>query len=284
MATSESAALPSTFETILYREEGAVAWVTLNRPEVYNAFNNAMMREVASVWRHLRTRDDIRAAVLTASGDRAFCTGIDRGEAMANADVDDPDFLKANRGTSNPYMFDDPGMALGPKASDLWKPVICAVNGMACGGAFYMLGEVDVIVAADSATFFDPHVTYGMAAVFEPISMLQRMPLGEVLRLSLMGNYEHMSAETAHRVGLVSEVCAGEELEERARFIANAIASQPSDAVQTTLRAIWYANDVGRSRAMEMGPAFLGIGNTPQAMAEGQEFFDSGERIRPHIR
>jgi enoyl-CoA hydratase/carnithine racemase len=66
-------------------------------------------------------------------------------------------------------MFNDPGDNIGPKSCDLWKPVIASVNGMACGGAFYMLGEVEFIIAADHATFFDPHVTYGMTAAFEPI-------------------------------------------------------------------------------------------------------------------
>ena len=66
-------------------------------------------------------------------------------------------------------MIDDPGLLLGPKSADLWKPVVAAVNGMACGGAFYLLGEVETIVAADHATFFDPHTTYGMAAGFEPM-------------------------------------------------------------------------------------------------------------------
>ncbi len=61
---------------------------------------------------------------------------------------------------------------------------------MACGGAFYMLGEVEFIIAADHATFFDPHVTYGMVAAFEPIHMSGIMPFGEIMRLSLMGNYE----------------------------------------------------------------------------------------------
>ena len=84
---------------------------------------------------------------------------------------------------STPFMFDDPGDNLGPKSNDLWKPVIAAVNGMACGGAFYMLGEVEFIIAADHATFFDPHVSYGMTACFESIHMLQKMPFGEIVRL-----------------------------------------------------------------------------------------------------
>ena len=70
-------------------------------------------------------------------------------------------------GSSTPFMFNDPGENINPKQNDLWKPVIAAVNGMACGGALYMLGEADIIIAAEHATFFDPHVTYGMVAGFE---------------------------------------------------------------------------------------------------------------------
>ena len=62
-------------------------------------------------------------------------------------------------------MYNDPGMNINPKQKDLPKPVVVAVNGVACGGALYMLGEADIIIAAEHATFFDPHVTYGMGGV-----------------------------------------------------------------------------------------------------------------------
>jgi enoyl-CoA hydratase/carnithine racemase len=68
----------------------------------------------------------------------------------------------------DPFTYEDPGRKIGPKSQELWKPVIAAVNGMACAGGFYLLGESDVIIAADHATFFDPHVTYAMTAAFEP--------------------------------------------------------------------------------------------------------------------
>ena len=267
------------YETITYAEDGPVAWVTLDRPEVYNAFNRKMQEELRDVWRSLRANHDINAAVLTASGDKAFCTGVDRKENAS------PEAVEAVlSATSNKFMYDDPGDDLGPKACDLWKPVVCAVNGMACGGAFYMLSEVDVIIAAEHATFFDPHVTYGMAAVYEPMQMLQKMPLGEILRLSLLGNYERLSAQRAYEIGLVSEVTRADELAARAKWVADAIASQPPLAVQATLRSIWYANEVTRSQAIAMGPALLGVGNDPSSMAQGQAAFTSGQRIEPRIR
>ena len=80
-----------------------------------------------------------------------------------------PEDLAVGSG-STPFMFDDPGENIGPKTNDLWKPVIAAVNGTAAAGAFYLLGQVDFIIAAEHATFVDPHVTYAMPAVYEPIS------------------------------------------------------------------------------------------------------------------
>ena len=147
-----------------------------------------------------------------------------------------------------------------------------------------MLAESDVIISAEHATYFDPHVTYGMAAVYEPMKMLQRMPLGEILRISLLGNHERMSAATAMRIGLVSEVCAAEDLLSRASWIAGAIASQPAWAVQATLRAIWAANDMGRLNAISVAPAILTSGFDKAAMEAGVDSFSGSKRIKPQIR
>jgi enoyl-CoA hydratase/carnithine racemase len=216
--------------------------------------------------------------VLTGAGEKAFCTGIDRMEQMGSGgdDTTDPDVVGSG---STPFMFNDPGDNIGPKSSDLWKPVIAAVNGMACGGAFYMLGEVEFIIAAEHATFFDPHVTYGMTAAFEPIHMSGIMPFGEIMRLSLLGNYERLSAGRAYEVGLVSEVAPKEELRDRAAWAANAIASQPPLAVEGTVRAIWSARELGQRQALRLGYAYVGLGTNQDSIAEGQKLFESGTRI-----
>jgi enoyl-CoA hydratase/carnithine racemase len=273
---------PTSFTTITVEidEAAKVAVVTLDRPEAYNAFSPTMQEELKATWRAFRSDDRVNAIVLTAAGDTSFCVGIDRNEAEFTNMAGDSRLY----GTSNNFMYDDPGDDLGPKSCDLWKPVICAVNGMACGGAFYMLAESDVIIAADHATFFDPHVTYGMAAVYEPMKMLQYMPLGEVLRMTLLGNHERMSAATAHRIGLVSEVCPADELMERARWVADAIASQPAVGVQASLRSIWTANDLGTKQALSMGPSLLTTGFDMAGMEEGNAAFSSGKRIDPRIR
>lgn len=269
----------TTMTTITVEIVNNVGWVTLDRPDKYHAFNMDMQREVAATWKAFREMDEVHAVVLTASGDKAFCVGIDRDQDMSA--LDDSENLY---GTSNNHMYDDPGDDLGPKSNDLWKPVICAVNGMCCGGAFYFLAECDIIIAADNATFFDPHVTYGMAAVYEPMKMAQRMPLGEILRLTLLGNHERMSADTAHRIGLVSEVVPSAELTATATWVAEAVASQPPVAVQGSLRAIWAANDMGRLNALSVAPAILTTGMSKGALAQGQEAFSSGKRITPRVR
>src|SRR5439155_834008 len=83
---------------------------------------------------------------------------------------------------------------------------------MACGGAFYLLGEVDIVIAAEHATFFDPHVTFGMTAAFESVHMLQKMPFHEIMRIALTGSNERMSAQRAYEIGFVTEVVPSEEL------------------------------------------------------------------------
>jgi enoyl-CoA hydratase/carnithine racemase len=284
-------------ETLLYEVKDQVAWITLNRPEVYNSFSARMQRELQTCWRHLRKDDEVRAVVLTGSGEKAFCTGIDRSEVMGeNKDtnaLDDPSVGPDPDGPkepihvgslSTPFMFDDPGEQLGPKSNDMWKPVIAAVNGMACGGAFYMLGEVDIIIAADHATFFDPHVTYGMTAGYEPLHLLSKMPFGEIVRLTLLGNAERLSAQRAHEIGLVSEICAKEDLIERASWIAQEIAASPPLAIQGTLRALWAGRELSRSQALGLGWAFVGLGTNQESLAEGQRSFSSGERKAPRIR
>ncbi|HLG92647.1 MAG TPA: enoyl-CoA hydratase-related protein, partial [Acidimicrobiales bacterium] len=203
----------------------------------------------------------------------------------AEAMGEDPGVRKKVVGSgSTPFMFDDPGENIGPKTCDLWKPVIAAVNGIACGGAFYMLGEVEFIIASEHATFFDPHVTYGMCASFEPMHLLQKMPFGEIMRLSLLGNHERLSARRAYEVGLVSEVVPQDRLAEAAGWAASVIASQPPLAVQGTLRAIWAAQELSRSQALSLAYAFVSMGTDQESIQAGQRSFESGQRPRWRLR
>ncbi|MCW2546679.1 MAG: enoyl-CoA hydratase/carnithine racemase [Mycobacterium sp.] len=277
------------FDTLSYEEKDGVAWVTLNRPELHNAFNFRMLLELREVWVALRSNDDVKVAVLTGAGEKAFCVGQDRNELRPNWGNTNPE--NRNREIrddelviASGFMYDDPGKYIGPKACDLWKPVIAAVNGMACGGAFYMLGESDFLIAGDNATFFDPHVTYGMPTTFEPIHMLQRMPLGEIMRISLLGNAERMSAARAYQVGLVSEVVPAAELHEAAAWAAGEIAALPTLPVQATVRAIWTGREMGRSQALSMAGVIGFLGTEEENLGPGQASFASGQRKKWRLR
>ena len=213
----------------------------------------------------LRRHDDVRCVVLTGAGEKAFCTGIDRMEQMGG-EADDTDRRRRRRlAAATPFMFNDPGDNIGPKSCDLWKPVIAAVNGMACGGAFYMLGEVEFIIAAEHATFFDPHVTYGMTAAFEPIHMAGITPFGEIMRLSLLGNYERMSAQRAPtRSAWCPRSCPATSSSTRAAWCADAHRrrSRSSRSRARCARSGAHASSAA-AQAVRLGYAYVAHGHQP---------------------
>ncbi|TPQ20329.1 enoyl-CoA hydratase/isomerase family protein [Streptomyces sporangiiformans] len=230
-------------------KDTGVAVLTLDRPAKLNAIDLDMACELTAAWREFRYDDAIRAVVLTGAGERAFCTGLDRSVEV--------------RQPNSPYMVDDPLDTIGPKANDLWKPVIAAVHGMACGGAFYLLGESEFVVADETAAFFDPHTTYGMVSAYESVYMAQRMPFGEVARMALMGSAERISARRAYEIGLVSELTAPGGALDAAREAAAVIASHPPEAVQGTVRALWAAKEAARAHALTYAPQLVSLGNLP---------------------
>jgi enoyl-CoA hydratase/carnithine racemase len=275
------------YQTLDYTEGDGIAWVTLNRPEVHNAFDRQMMREIHDCWHQLRGNEDVRVVVLTGAGDKAFCVGLDRSELDRTASMlgtagEADGFGQVG---ATPLHVNDAVDLLPPKtAGQLWKPVIAAVNGMACGGAFYLLGEVEFIIAAEHATFFDPHTSYGLAAVYEPMLMLQRMPLGEVARMTLLGGAERLSAKRAHEIGLVQEVVPAADLLAAARQAAEIIAAQPPLAIQTTVRAMWYAKELGHRQALDVARTLSMLGTDGKSMAAGQQAFRSERRGEWRLR
>ncbi|WP_405888334.1 enoyl-CoA hydratase/isomerase family protein [Streptomyces sp. NBC_01136] len=232
-------------------KDTGVAVLTLNRPEKLNAIDEPLAAELAATWRAFRFDDSVRAVVLTGAGERAFSTGLDR-----STETPQP---------TSPFMVDDPLLTIGPKANDLWKPVIAAVRGMACGGAFYLLGEAEFIVADESATFFDPHTTYGMVSAYESVYAAHRMPYGEAARTALMGGAERMSARRAYDVGLVSELTPPGGALEAAVHCATVIAGYPPEGVQGTVRALWTAHEASRAQAFSQAPHLISLGNLPPA-------------------
>lgn len=244
-----------TFETIILEvdETDRVATITLNRPGQLNAFNRTMCEEMARAWRMVKLDDSVNAVVLRAAGDRAFSAGLDVKTAYGQPE--------------NIWNHEDPGEALSPKWQKMWKPVVCAVRGMCTAGAFYFVNESDVVICSEDATFFDSHVSAGLVCALEPIGLMRRIGLGETLRIALMGNDERVSAGTALRIGLVSEVVPAERLWDRAHEIAATIAAKPPTATQGTVKAIWESLDKPYRAAMEQGLIYTRLGN-PLGTAE----------------
>jgi enoyl-CoA hydratase/carnithine racemase len=256
------------FKTVLFDVgDDHVATITLNRPDQLNSFNEQMSDEISTIWATVRDTDDIHAAVLRAAGDRAFCTGIDIKEGKWWGDL-------------NVWNQTDPGAALGPKHHKVWKPVIAAIHGMCAGGGQYFVNDSDIVICSPDATFFDPHANGGIVSALEPIGMLHRgVPIGDVLRWALLGNEERITADTALRLGLVSEVVPREELWERAHLLAAEIAARRPDAVQGTVRAIWEALEMTRSIALQNGLSYTHIGNPPPGQRP-----ERGPKQTPRLR
>lgn len=238
-----------TFETIIF-DKGVdrVATITLNRPRQLNSFNQQMLNDMRDAWRIVREDDDINAVVLRSVPGRAFCTGVDV--------IEEIDLFP-----NDPFRERDPGELLGPKMNLVWKPVITAVHGLCAGGAFYFLNESDIIICAEDAQFFDPHVSFGKVPACEPIGASHRMPYGEIMRMILMGNAERIGAATALRISLVSEVTATDRLWDRAHEIARSIASRPSTATQGAVRALWESLDLPYSAALRGSYKYTQVGN-----------------------
>jgi enoyl-CoA hydratase/carnithine racemase len=243
------------FETILleFNRADHVATITLNRPNQLNSFNRTMCDEMQAVWRIVKNDEATNAVVLRAAGTRAFSAGLD-----VKSDYGQPD---------NVWNHEDPGELLSPKWQKMWKPVVCAVQGMCTAGALYFVNEADVVICSAEATFFDSHVTAGLVSALEPVGLMRKIGLGETLRMALMGNDERVSADTALRIGLVTEVVEREQLWSRAHEIATSIAAKPPSATQGTVKAIWESLDKPYRAAMDQGLIYTRLGN-PLGKAE----------------
>jgi enoyl-CoA hydratase/carnithine racemase len=247
----------SEYGTILFEtSDDHVATITLNRPEVLNAFDRQMCEEMRDAWKRVKDDPAVHAVVLRAAGERAFCAGLDTKKPYGQPD--------------DVWNHEDPGELLSPKWQQVWKPVVCAVQGICTGGAFYFVNESDIVICSPEATFFDSHVTYGFVCALEPVGLMRKVGLAESLRIALMGNDERVTADTALRISLVTEIVARDRLWARAHEIAAGIARKPRSATQGTVRAIWESLDRPYRAAMEQGLIYTRLGN-PIGQAEVAE-------------
>ncbi|MEU8802371.1 enoyl-CoA hydratase/isomerase family protein [Spirillospora sp. NPDC048819] len=231
-------------ETLDVTRNGPVLLVVMNRPEVLNAYDARMVRELRAVWRSFRDDDDLRVAVLTGAGDRSFSTGLDVDDTLTT-------------GVASPSLDEDGRVALTSRDLRVHKPIIVAVNGHCCAGGWHFVNDADVILCSDNATFFDTHIDVGLANPVEAVGLLSRLPLTEVLRMVTSGRAYRLGAERARELGLVTEVVPLDDLVPRALEIAHVIARHRPDLLSNSLETIWTAVEDQRARAEALGLALL---------------------------
>ncbi|MCG6560112.1 crotonobetainyl-CoA hydratase [Ruegeria sp. 1NDH52C] len=192
------------------RRDGAIFEVTLDRPKA-NAIDLATSRIMGEVFRAFRDDPELRVAILTGGGEKFFCPGWDL-KAAADGDAVDGDYGVGGFG----------GLQ---ELRDMNKPVIAAVNGIACGGGLELALSADMIIAADHATFALPEIRSGTVADAASVKLPKRIPYHIAMELLLTGRW--FDAEEAHRWGLVNEIVPGAQLMDRAWELARLLASGP---------------------------------------------------------
>ena len=228
-------------ENLGYERRGPVALVTLDNPARGNAVTARMHAGLRAVWQDVAADDDVRVVVVTGAGDRHFCTGADV-EALAERGT-----VAAGSGPLAEELF------YTARNNRVWKPMICAVNGLAAAAGLHFVADADIVVASTSAAFTDTHVNVGMVGAVENIGLLHRLPLGTVMRMTLVGRGFRLPAERAEQLGLVDELVAPDRLLPAAFEIAEAIAANSPTAVARSLEAIWGAFERPYTEALEFG-------------------------------
>ena len=247
---------------LLYEKKGRIAFITINRPEVYNALASVTFQELAQVWQDFNDDENLWVAIFTAAGDRAFCTGLDVREVSTGSVF-----------TADAYR------PVAQVMEGIWKPIICAINGMCCGAGFHFVIDTDIAICADNATFFDPHVNVGYVSAIEPIGLSRRIPLGIVLRMVLEGREYRIDARRAYEIGLVSEVVPLPQLLPKAQEIAEHILGNAPLAVRASKRAVKKGLNLGLSDAMDLGWYMLGDVWGTEDFQEGPRAF--AEKRKP---
>jgi enoyl-CoA hydratase/carnithine racemase len=218
-----------TYETLLVERRGSVGWLTFNRPDAGNAMNAQMMQELEAAWQELDRDDAVRVIVNTGSG-KAFQTGVDVAQMSRDLDA-----LREQSRRTKRFELRFTGWH-----NNVSKPVIAAVNGVCAGGGLHFVADADVVIAAATATFLDPHVSVGQASVYETIALAKKSRMEAVLRMAFVGRAERVSAQRGYELGIVSDVIdPPEQLETAAQVLAELIAQRPPEELALVKRALW---------------------------------------------
>jgi enoyl-CoA hydratase/carnithine racemase len=196
------------YQFAAYEKKGRLATVTINRPERMNALHPPATLELDGIWDDFEADPEVWVGILTGTGDKAFSAGYDLRYA-------------AERGREGPGMPENGfgGLTSRPRC---WKPILAAVNGYALGGGFEMALACDIVIAADHARFGLPEPRVGLMAAAGGVHRLPRM-IPQKIAMGYILTGRHMTAQEAHRLGVVNEVVPLADLMATATRWANEI-------------------------------------------------------------
>ncbi|NQZ97146.1 MAG: enoyl-CoA hydratase/isomerase family protein [Myxococcales bacterium] len=233
------------YETLIVEKRGHVGWLIFNRPESLGAMNSVMGRELPLAWRELGDDDDVRVIVNTGRG-RGFHTGMDVKEVSSN-----PSQVRGDKPREKTDSYTGRTTAID---NGVWKPVICAINGICAGAGFHFVIGADIVIASSDAAFLDPHVSVGQVSALEPIGLIRRIPFEAVARLVFTGRHERFGAERARELGLISQIVdPPENLIDEAQALAEKIALNSPGALMASKKAMWQSLDLGLRESLDMG-------------------------------
>ena len=240
--------LSGPLEGVRYeRRPDGIAVVTLDRAARGNALAPHMQPILRAIWGDVRDDPAIRVAIVAAAGERHFCTGFD----VAEAEGEGAGEVFADRPLAEAVHW-------SPYQNRVWKPVICAVQGLCVGGGLHFVVDSDVVVASANAAFLDTHVNVGMVGAVENVGLARRLPLGTALRMTLQGRDFRLTAQRAYQLGLVDELVEtpGEVLP-AALAIAGSMRKNSPQAMALSKQAVWGGLEHGYGEALERAWALL---------------------------
>jgi enoyl-CoA hydratase/carnithine racemase len=248
---------------VRYEVRDGIAWITLERPERGNSLTPPMQRVFRAIWAEVRESPAIRVAIVTAAGERHFCTGFD----VAQAEGEEALAVFNNRPLRDAVHW-------SPHQNRVWKPVISAVNGLCVGGGLHFVVDADLVLASQNAAFMDSHVNVGMVGALENVGLARRLPLGTALRMTLLGRRYRLPARRAYELGLVDELVESPaDLLPLAEELARQMMEGSPQAMALSKQAVWGALERGYRDALEQAWALLRVHWQHPDFSEGPRAF-----------
>src|SRR5437762_11761464 len=248
-----------TFESLVFEKKNNIAYVTINRPKVLNALNMATMGELRNAFTDLKQDREVRVVILTGAGEKSFVAGADIGELQKNNPVEAKEYTHR-------------GQAVLDLIENLGKPVIACINGFALGGGCEIAMACTMRLASDNAKLGQPEVKLGIIPGYGGTQRLPRL-VGKGIAMQLLLTGEMISAQEAHRIGLVNEVVPAPELIPRAEAIAQKIIANAPLAVQYTMEAVNKGMETPLAEGLYLEAVLFGAACATEDKKEGTTAF-----------